>query len=48
MAPTFGELLGVNQSTASITVYGEFARLPMYVMRQIRIIKNWYQVTKQP
>jgi len=41
------QLLGVNQSTASNAVYGAFARLPMYVMRQIRIIKYWYRVTKQ-
>ena len=27
------QFLGVNQSTAMTAVYGEFARLPMYVMR---------------
>jgi len=33
------QLVGVNQSTASSAVHGAFARLPMYVMRQIRMIK---------
>ena len=36
------QLLGVHQSTA------RSARLPMYVMRQIRMIKHWYRATKQP
>jgi len=34
------QLFGVNQSTTSSVVYGKFARLPMYVMRQIRIIEH--------
>jgi len=33
------QFVGVNQSTASSAVHGAFARLPMYVMRQIRMIK---------
>ncbi|KAL4222869.1 hypothetical protein ACF0H5_018909 [Mactra antiquata] len=40
------QILGVHNKTTSSAVYGEFGRFPLYIKRQIRIIKYWHRINK--
>jgi hypothetical protein len=42
------QLLGVRQQTANAAVYGEFGRVPLLILRKIRVVKYWYRIIKQP
>ena len=38
------QLLSVRQQTSNVYVYGETGRFPLYVYRQIRLIKYWFKL----
>lgn len=40
------QILGVRTSTSSAAVYGEFGRVPLIVLRKVRILKYWYSIMK--
>lgn len=42
------KILSVRQQTSNASVYGELGRFPLFVVRQIRIIKYWYKICKTP
>ena len=42
------QLLKVKQQTSNAAVYGELGRVPMAIMRQIRIIKFWSKILNNP
>ena len=42
------QVLKVNQHTTSSMVYGELGRVPMFVIRKIRIVKYWFKIIKNP
>ena len=37
-------ILGVKRSTTNMMVYSELGRLPLYISRNIRIVKYWIQL----
>ena len=38
------QILGVRRQTSNIAVYGELGRVPLYVLRKIRILKYWFKI----
>ena len=38
------QILGVRRQTCNIAVYGEVGRVPLYVLRKVRILKYWYKI----
>ena len=38
------QLLSVRKQTSNVCVYGETGRFPLYVYRQIRLIKYWFKL----
>ena len=42
------QVLGVHSKTSNPTIYGEFARFPLSVIRKIRIIRYWYNINRNP
>ena len=38
------QILGVRRQTANHAVYGELGRVPLFVLRKIRILKYWYKI----
>ena len=42
------QLLGVNSRTCKNSVYGEFGRYPLLVLRRIKIIKYWLRIKQCP
>ena len=38
------QLLGVRRQTCNIAVYGELGRVPLIVLRKIRILKYWKKI----
>lgn len=38
----------MKSQTTNNAVYGEFARFPMCVSRNIRILKYWFKIMKNP
>ena len=42
------QVLKVNQHTTSSMVYGELSRVPMFVIRKIRIVNYWFKIIKNP
>lgn len=42
------QVLGVHSKTSNPTIYGEFARFPLSVIRKIRIIRYWYKINRNP
>lgn len=41
-------ILGVRQQTCSMAVYGELGRMPLFVLRKVRILKYWYKILSDP
>ena len=39
-------ILNVKQSTSTISLYGELGRYPLYISRNVRIIKYWCKLLK--
>ena len=37
------QFLGVHSKTSNPTIYGEFARFPLSVIRKNRLIRYWYK-----
>ena len=42
------QLLGVRKQTSNIDVYGDLDRFPLYVMRNVRILKYWFKILNSP
>ena len=42
------QLLGVHKQTSNIAVYGELGRFPLYVTRNVRILKYWFKILNSP
>ena len=42
------QVLGVRQQTCNMIVYGELGRVPLYVLRKVRIVKYWYNILADP
>ena len=42
------QVLKVNQHTTNSMVYRELGRVPMFVIRKIRIVKYWFKIIKNP
>ena len=40
----FKRILGVKRSTTNMMVYSELGRLPLYISRNIRIVKHWLKL----
>lgn len=40
------QILGVKPQTSNVTVYGEFGRVPLSIIREERILKYWYKLMK--
>ena len=38
------QLLGVRRQTCNIAIYGELGRVPLIVLRKIRILKYWKKI----
>ena len=38
------QILGVRRQTSNIAVYGEVGRVPLSVLRKVRILKYWYKI----
>ena len=36
------QILGVRQQTSNMILYGELGRVPLYVLRKVRIVNYWY------
>lgn len=41
------QILNVRQQTTHVSVYGELCCFPMYIQRQVRIIKYWVKILKK-
>ena len=42
------QILNVRQQTSNMIVYGELARVPFNVIREVRIIKYWFKILADP
>ena len=42
------QILGVRQQTCNMIVYGELGRVPLYLLRKVRIVKYWYKILADP
>ena len=40
--------VAVTTSTTHVIVYGEFGKMPLSVIRKIRIVRYWFRITKDP
>ena len=38
------QILGVRRQTSDIAVYGEVGRVPLSILRNVRILKYWYKI----
>ena len=38
------QILGVQHHTSNLAVYGEMGRVPLSVLRKVRILKYWYKI----
>lgn len=38
----------MRQQTTNATVYGEFGRVPLAVIRKVRIVRYWFKISKFP
>lgn len=42
------QILGVRSQTCSNAVYGETGRMPLSVIRKVRIFRFWFKIMKKP
>ena len=42
------QILGVRQQTCNMAVYGELGRVPLIVIRKVRILKFWFKILSDP
>lgn len=42
------QILGVRTQTCTAAVYGELGKVPLSVLRKVRILKYWYNIMKSP
>ena len=38
------QILGVRRQSSNLAVYGELGRVPLYVLKNIRILKYWFKI----
>ena len=38
------QILGVRRQTSNIAVYGEVGRVPLSILRKVRILKYWHKI----
>jgi len=44
----FETSLGIHSKTSYPTIYGEFKRFPLSVIRTVQIIRYWYKIKRNP
>ena len=42
------QILGVRTQTCNNVVYGEIGRVPLSVIRKVRVLKFWFKIIKNP
>lgn len=42
------QALQVRQQTTNATIHGEFGRVPLIIIRKVRILRYWFKIIKTP